>query len=99
MDATNQESGVQHSANTVSVEISNKPSQSVRRIRSSVIGSEMSPKPRLDLAQIAHNRSIYNRMIGEMVHMEMECHCEDLPDLVGLGYTPEFMKRLFGTKK
>jgi hypothetical protein len=62
------------------------------------ISSALPAKPSLDLHTIAQNRSAYNRMIGELVNLEMDCHCEDLPDLADLGYTSEFMIRVFGSK-
>ncbi len=48
----------------------------------------------LDLPKISYNRSLYNKLIGEIVSLEMECYCEDLPDLADLGYTPEFMAKI-----
>jgi hypothetical protein len=68
-----------------------------RKCHSSDIKSEVSRRPKLDLPKIAYCRSAYNRMIGETVRMELDGHCEDLPDLAALGYTPEIMTFIFGS--
>ncbi len=65
------------------------PSRFVRRSSASNIKIELSPK-------ISYNRFSYNKMIGEIVSLEMEGNCEDLPDLADLGYTPEYLAQIFG---
>ena len=74
------------------------PSRFVRRTEDqSQLMSNADFKP-LDevLEKAGCNRELYNRMIGDMLSTEKEFNCNYLPDLMNLGYTPDFMQKYFG---
>ena len=43
--------------------------------------SAYGPVKQPELKPLAINRSQYNRLIGDVISADMECHCDDLPSL------------------
>ncbi len=52
----------------------------------------------LELKPLNINRSQYNRLIGDVIRADIDCHCNDLPTSEEVGYFDALLLRVSGNK-